>query len=309
MAPAHPAPSGSPGPAAASPGRRSRADRVSLLFSAPALLWFTAFLLVPLLGVFWLSVQDWSGLLSTPTFTGLSNFAHLMDDPSLASALRNTAVQVVVELVVVMAGGYMLGYYIAMRGKLSGLLLTLGLVPILTSATARALMFVGILQPQGLLNGLLEAIGLGALAQPWLGSPSTALGVIIVVDIWGALGFTAVMVSARLSSLSSEIREAARIDGAGEWMIMWRVALPVITPFVGALAIMHFMWALMASAQNVLLLTRGGPGTSSMNLAYMMYEAAFITNQLGYSQAIGVLLVVIGVVGMVAIRKLSKDRT
>lgn len=309
MAPAHPAPSGSLGPAAAAPGRRSRADRVSLLFSAPALLWFTAFLLVPLLGVFWLSVQDWSGLLSTPTFTGLSNFAHLMDDPSLASALRNTAVQVVVELVVVMAGGYMLGYYIAMRGRLSGLLLTLGLVPILTSAAARALMFVGILQPQGLLNGLLEAIGLGALAQPWLGSPSTALGVIIVVDIWGALGFTAVMVSARLSSLSSEIREAARIDGASEWTIMWRVALPIVTPFVGALAIMHFMWALMASAQNVLLLTRGGPGTSSMNLAYMMYEAAFITNQLGYSQAIGVLLVVIGVAGMVAIRKLSKDRT
>ncbi|MCL3863303.1 sugar ABC transporter permease [Actinotalea sp. K2] len=293
------------------PGRvgRRRNGLFTVLFAAPALAWFSLFLLVPLLGVFWLSTQDWSGLLASPSFNGLDNYRTLLDDPSLASALRNTAVQVVVELVIVTAGGYMLGYYIALRGRLSGLVLTLGLVPILTSASARALMFVGVLQPQGLLNGLLRAVGLDALAQPWLGSPSTTLGVIIAVDIWGALGFTAVMVSARLANLSGEVREAARLDGASEWTIMWRVALPIITPFVGALAILHFMWALMASAQNVLLLTNGGPGTSSMNLAYMMYEAAFITNQLGYSQAIGVLLIVLGIAGMAIIRALSKDRT
>ena len=294
--------------------RRTRPRRASgtaavLVFTGPALLWFAAFLLIPLVAVFWLSTQQWNGLLDTPRFIGLQNFAKLAVDPALASAASNTAVQVIVEVLVVTFGGYMLGYYISLRGRLSGLILTLGLVPILTSAAARALMFVGVLQPEGLLNGLLRALGLDSLTQPWLGSTSTALGVIIGVDLWGAIGFTAVMVSARLSSVSSEIREAAAIDGAGHWRFMWSIAFPMITPFVGALAIMHFMWALMSSAQNVLLLTHGGPGTSSMNLAYMMYESAFITNRLGYSQAIGVLLLFVGVLGMVGIQLLSKDRT
>lgn len=280
-----------------------------MIFTAPALLWFAVFLLLPLLLVFWLSTQEWAGLLATPEFVGGDNFVALTQDPSVESALRNTAIQVMIELIVVTFAGYMLGYYISSRLRFSRLVLTLGLVPILTSAAARALMFVGVLQPQGLLNGALRAIGLESFTQPWLGSVSTTLGVIIAVDIWGALGFTAVMTSARLSSISSEVREAALIDGASEWKIMWRIALPMIAPFVGALAIMHFMWALMASAQNVLLLTRGGPGTSSMNLAYMMYESAFVTNQLGYSQAIGVLLVVLGALGMILIRLISKDRT
>lgn len=289
--------------------RQRRNSLVALVFAGPALLWFAAFLLVPLLGVFWLSTQDWPGFLSSPSFNGLENFRRLAGDPAFDSALRNTAVQVAVELVIVVVGGYMLGYYIALRGRLSGVILSLGLVPILVAATARAMMFVGVLQPQGLLNGFLRAIGLGSLEQPWLGSTSTALGVIIAVDIWGALGFTAVMVSARLASVSPEVREAARLDGAGEWSIMWRVYLPIITPFVGALAILHFMWALMASAQNVLLLTNGGPGTSSMNLSFMMYEAAFVTNNLGYSQAVGVLLIAIGVIGILIIRVFSRDRT
>lgn len=280
-----------------------------MLFSTPALLWFAAFLLLPLMAVFWLSVQDWTGMLSTPTFNGLDNFVRLMNDPALGSALQNTVVQVLVGLAIAIGGGYMLGYYIALRGRLSGLMLTLGLVPILTSAAARALMFIAVFQPQGLLNGFLSTIGLNALAQPWLGSTSTALGVIIFVDVWASIGFNAVMVSARLTTFSPEIREAAMLDGAGEWTIMWRVSLPIVTPFIGALAIVQFLWSLMSSAQNVLLLTQGGPGNSSMNLAYMMYENAFVTNHLGYSQAIGVLLVVVGVLGIVFIRKLSRDRT
>lgn len=291
-------------------GAASRHDKLAtLLFTGPALLWFCAFLLVPLLGVFWLSTQQWNGLLDVPRFIGLDNFRRLTADPSLAAAVRNTSVQVVIELLVVTFAGYMLGYYIAQKGRLSGLVLTLGLVPILTSAAARALMFIGVLQPQGLLNGFLRLVGLDSLAQPWLGSTSTSLAVIIGVDIWGALGFTAVMVSARLASVPAEVQEAATLDGAGHWRFMWGIALPMVAPFVGALAIMHFMWALMASAQNVLLLTHGGPGNSSMNLAYMMYESAFVTNRLGYSQAIGVLLVLVGIMGMVAIRLFAKDRT
>ncbi len=212
-------------------------------------------MLVPLGAVFYFSTQEWSSLLSTPRYTGLDNYLALASDARLHRALSNTVVQVVVELLIVIVFGYMLGYFLSLKRWGGNVLLTLCLVPILTSAAARALMFTGIFQPQGLLNNALKFVGLGEFTQPWLGTPETALAVIIVVDVWGAIGFTAVMTSAKLSDGSSEIREAAMLDGAGEWKIMWRVSLPMVAPFVGTLAILHFMWALMHSAQNVLLLT------------------------------------------------------
>ena len=288
---------------------RNRDAVASLLLATPALVWFSAFMLVPLGAVFYFSTQEWSSLLSTPRYTGLDNYLALASDARLHRALSNTVVQVVVELLIVIVFGYMLGYFLSLKRWGGNVLLTLCLVPILTSAAARALMFTGIFQPQGLLNNALKFVGLGEFTQPWLGTPETALAVIIVVDVWGAIGFTAVMTSAKLSDGSSEIREAAMLDGAGEWKIMWRVSLPMVAPFVGTLAILHFMWALMHSAQNVLLLTRGGPGDASTNLAYLVYQTAFVTKELGYSQAIGVILIVFGVLGMVIIRWLSKDRT
>ena len=304
-----------PADVAAPPDRGSRAstrqrrDRTALLaYSAPATLWFLVFMLGPFVAMFYLSLTDWPSALRTPSFTGFGNFVRLFGDPVLQRASINTLVQIVVELVLIVPLGFGLGYILSLRFRGRDLLSVLFFAPILISASARAMMFVGLYAPDGFVNQALRSVGLDFLALNWLANTTTALPAIIVVDLWGALGFTAVMVASRLSSISPEIFEAAEIDGASHASKARHIALPIILDFVGTLAMLHFLWVLLGSAQNILLLTGGGPGNASMTLGYMLYESAFQTSRLGYSQAIGVLLFFIGVGGLLIIRKTIRQR-
>jgi multiple sugar transport system permease protein len=160
-----------------------------------------------------------------------------------------------------------------------------------------------------MLNATLENLGLGDLAKPWLASEQTALASIIVVGLWQGIGFTAILFSARLESISSELYEAARLDGASDWRVMWGIAFPISYAYVGTLAMLQYIWMLFASAGLILLLTRGGPGTASTTLSLMVYKKAFLENELGYSQAIGVVLFFAGLVGMLVIRRVFREKT
>ena len=87
---------------------------------------------------------------------------------------------------------------------------------------------------------------------------------------------------------------------------MWKIAFPYDLDFIGVSTVLHFLWLLLGSAQNILLLTRGGPGTYSLTLGYFLYELAFVGKRLGYSQAVGVVIFIIGMAGLLIIRKLTQ---
>lgn len=118
------------------------------------------------------------------------------------------------------------------------------------------MMFVGVYMPNGILNTLLSAVGLENLRRLWLGDPSVALGAVIGADVWASIGFQSMMFYAALSGISREYYEAARIDGAGNWTIMWRIAFPLIIDIFGVLLMLRTLWILLGSAQVVLLLTQ-----------------------------------------------------
>ena len=114
--------------------------------------------------------------------------------------------------------------------------------------------------------------------------------------------------AARLESVNKDLFEAAKLDGASEWRIMWRIAFPITVDFVGTLTMLQFLWTLFGSAGLILLLTRGGPGQTTTTLSLLIYQKAFFENDLGYSQAAGVVLFVIGLAGMILIRRLIRAR-
>ena len=238
-------------------------------------------------------------------FIGLANLSRLLGDRNFFVALRNTGTHLLVVLPGVMPLAFMLGFFLSLRRPGYRLLRTIFFSQAMISVATLAMIFMGIYLPDGILNGLLEAAGLNSLTRAWLGNASTALGAVIAIDLWGGIGFYGVLFFAALASIPNDLYEAARLDGANYWTIMWRVAFPLTLDFFGVALTLQFLWILSGAAQNVLLLTRGGPGNATLTLGYYLYEQAFLSQRLGYSQALGVVIFFAGIAGILIIRRLT----
>ena len=297
--------------AAATPVRRRRGGGPHsprlLWLTVPSLVWFAVFSVGPLVAMFVIATLRWKGLLYDPTYVGTENIRHVFADPVFRDALRNSAVQVAIVIPVMIPLAFMLGYHLSTRPRGYRVLSVLYFSPGLISISITGMIFYGVLSPDGGANGLLRAVGLDAQATPWLADPGTALASLIAIDLWRGIGWTAVLFASRLASLPAEVTEAARIDGAGRFRIMWQIAFPMVKDYVRTLTMLQFLWTLFTSAALILLLTKGGPGTSSTTLSYLVYEKAFSQSDLGYSQVAGVVLLILGIAGMLLIRLLLRS--
>ncbi len=286
--------------------RNARRRRITfLLLVSPALLWFLAFMLWPLLNMFIISTKSWDGLALPQKFIFLDNFIRFFHDKSIAIASRNTAIHLLAGILGVIPFAFMLGFFLSLRKPGYRIFRTIFFVPAMISVAALAMIFLGLYRPDGMLNTFLNSIGLSTLTRLWLANKSTALGAIIAIDIWSGIGFYSVLFFAALTNIPEELYEAARLDGAGYWTIMWRIAFPLMLDFIGVVVILQFLYILSGAAQNMILLTQGGPGTATLTLGYYLYNQAFLTQRLGYSQAIAVLIFFVGIVVILLIRRIT----
>lgn len=284
--------------------RRRRADsRAVAAFTSPSVAWYLIFTIGPMLAIFVISLLSWGGFLATPHWVGLANFHRVLADPVFTASVRNTAIQTGIVIPVMMPVSFMLGYYVTLKPRFHRVLRVILFTPALLSLSAMGTVFYAIFQPTGMVNAALRAVGAGQWATPWLANPDTALMTLILVNFWSGIGFTAVLFAARLTAVSTEIYEAAELDGCGHWARMWRIAFPLIKDYFGVLTMLQFLWTVFASAGMVLLLTNGGPGNASTTLSFLVYDKAFVQSQIGYSQAVGVISFAVGMVGLLVIRR------
>jgi multiple sugar transport system permease protein len=279
---------------------------VFLAFVLPALLFYAVFMLYPLFDMFRLSLFNWNGILGKQTFIGIENYIKIFSSNTFFVACRNTFVHVLIALPGVLFPGFMLGFFLSLRMPGYRLLRAIFFSPVIISVAALSMIFLGVYLPDGIINSLLRAIGYDSLTRVWLANPGTALYSVIAIDLWAGIGFYSVLFFAALSNVPQEQYEAAMLDGAGYNTVMWQIAFPQIRDFFGVSAVLHLLWLLLGSAQNILLLTAGGPGNHTLTLGYYLYELAFIGQRLGYSQAIGVIIFFIGVVGLFLIRAVTR---
>ena len=272
---------------------------------APAILLFSIIMVWPLLNMFLVSTLDWRGLAKPSTFVGLDNYIRMFEQEKFFTALRNTAIHIGIGLPFTILPAFMLGFFLNKRMPGYRVLRTIYFTPSMLSGPALAMLFLGLYLPDGIINHTLRALNLDNLTRVWLADSQTSLGAIIITDLWAGIGFYAVLFFVAISGIPVELFEAARMDGASEWGIMWKIAFPYIIDFVGVSSMLHFMYLLLGSAQIVLLLTGGGPGTSSLTLGYYLYQQAFQVRLLGYSQAIGVFIFFTGLFGMFLIRQVT----
>lgn len=274
----------------------------------PALAWYAIFMVGPLVAMLVLSLFQWNGLISKPQFAGLANFAYLFQDQILRTATINTVIYVVVGLLLIIPLGFLLGFFLSRRPRGHGILSIILFTPWIVSASARAMMFTGLYQPNGAINTVLSSIGLGDLERLWLADPATALGAVIATEAWAGIGATGVIFASALGRIPEEVYEAARLDGASVWREIISIAYPMSKDFIGLMTMLQFLWLFLGSAGTVLLLTNGGPGSATMTLSFYLYDQAFISGRIGYSQAIGVAGLFVGLVGMGLIRLLFRTK-
>ncbi|MBL1114956.1 sugar ABC transporter permease [Streptomyces sp. 110] len=287
-------------------GRRARGIR-----RTPPLV--LAFLLVPLLAeslwVFWpalqgfyLSLTKWDGV-SAPEFVGLGNFAEMAHD----EVFRTAAVDTVLWLVLFGGLSALLGLGAALllqqerRGV--GFYRAALFLPVVFSLVATALVWQAIYQPDGVLNRLLESVGLDSLRHAWLADQDTALYAVIVPALWRQVGYVMVLYLAGLKGIDPALYEAAKVDGAGRWQRFRHVTLPQLRG-VNAVVLSVIIIDSLRSFDVVWSLTRGGPYHSSELLSTYMYSTAFQSLRLGYGSALAVVIFVLafGVIASYLVR-------
>lgn len=242
------------------------------------------------------------------TPVGLGNYVEALTNPVFWTAISNTIVYFVAVFIVQVGGGLL--FAAAMHSKifLANVYKVIIVIPVVVAPATLAPAHIQVWQTNGTLNQILENIGLGFLAQSWLGQSTTSLLVVTLVGCWGSVGFGFILFYAGMAQIDPEMLEAARIDGAGNFRLLFSVVLPNLKPITISLAILNFITALKLF-DNVWLITQGGPAHSSEFLGTMIYaETAGSSRNLGYASALSVILLVIAVTISIIIQSRSKER-
>jgi len=288
--------------------RRPRSERGLLIFALPSTIWYMIFTVGPLIAMFFIAFLHWEGIASKPTWAGLENFQRMFSDPRIGNAAINTAIHLFATLPIMMLVSFMIGYFLNLRLPGHRVLRVIMFIPALISISSLGMMFIAVLGPVGLVNGALAAIGMPEAAKAWLADPATAMICLIVVTIWAGTGFNAILFAARLSAIDTEIYNAAELDGAGHWQKMWGISFPIILDYFGVLTMLQFLWTFFGTAGLILILTQGGPGHSTETLSWLVFRFGYNDSEVGYSQAVGILLFVVGVLGLLIIRRFLRAR-
>jgi raffinose/stachyose/melibiose transport system permease protein len=274
---------------------RSRAAIAGLMVPGLAILAFS--LVVPLGFSVYFSLTDSAGFGDYQN-VGLDNYrAILTDDPVFWRSLRNVGLLIAATVLVQNPIAFVLAAVLSrLSARVSRILRTVYFVPAVLSLVIVAKLWVDVFNPTfGVLDKLLRAVGLGALAVSWLSNPHTAIAAVIWIIAWQGFGWALLFYYAALMTVPRELEEAARIDGATWPQIYRHVIIPYISPVIATVIVIAVI-ASMKQMELIYLTTAGGPGQLTQFLAVYLYQKAFVAGEYGYGNALSVVFVVVSLV-------------
>ena len=268
-------------------------DKVAFMFIAPAFIFFTLFLIVPTISSVYYSFTSWDGINPNVKFIGLANYKEIFTSARFGNALKNTVILTV---------------FISLFENFFALVLALMVdhirwgknffrsafyIPVLISGIVSGFIWKIMYNYNfGSINSILNSIGLGQFRQDWLGNTSLTLIMIGVVLVWKGAGYYMIIYLASLQSVSTDLIEAAEIDGASAWQRFKSITVPMIS---GAFTI-NFTLSLINGLKvfdQINVMTDGGPGFTSETLVYLLYKVGFNEGRQGFGTAVGIMLLFI----------------
>lgn len=282
--------------------------RVGYLYLAPAFILYGVFVLFPIGHSFWLSFTNWDGL-TPPKFVGLANYRDVVSDSEIRSAFYHALVLIIFYSLLPVSIGLLLAAALS-RGRVRGMTFfrTILFLPQVIAMVVVGVIWRWMYTPFGSINALLRAVGLGSLQKVWLGDFTWTLPALGLVGTWVAFGLTMVLFLAGVQKIPTSLYDAARVDGAGAVREFFAVTLPGLRNEI-VVALTLTILAALRSFDLIWVTTKGGPGNSSSVPALLLYERAFVTNQVGSAAAIGMSLTLLCFVIVFFVTRLGERRT
>ena len=267
--------------------RRWRGDVTGWLFVGPSTVLVLGLSVFPALWAFFISRTKWD-LIRPARDVGWRNYQQLVADPEVWGAIGHTLFFTAIFVPVSIVLGVLIAIALNQRIRFVGLYRTAIFIPFVASAAATGILASFVFEPQyGVANEVLRRVGLGPL--PFLESTTQAMLVIVLIALWGQVGFTVVVYLAALQDISQDVVEAALVDGVNRRQLFRYVTLPELAPVTVFTAVWQTITALQVF-DLVFTTTRGGPLSSTTTLVYYIYDQAFKGSRFGYGAAVSYVL-------------------
>jgi multiple sugar transport system permease protein len=276
---------------------RHRQGLVAALFLLPYILVFGIFRFGPSIAGIVISFTKWN-IVGTPRFAGLANYRRLFHDPAFLTAFGNTMLFLLYTVPVLLVGGLLIAVLLNRRLHLRSAVRTIAIIPYILIPAVVGIIWNWLYDTNfGILNYYLKA--LGARPVEWLTSEKWALLSVSIVTIWSYVGYNLVLFLAGLQGISTELYEAAEIDGARRLQVFFRITIPLLAPITSMVLTMTLINTIQIFDQ-IFVMTNGGPGSATLTLIQYLYGTAFQNFNMGYGSTIScaVLVILVAVVAL-----------
>ena len=265
---------------------------VGLVYVAPALLFVAAFVVYPVLRLFYLSLTSTS-LLGGGAFVGWNNYLKAFRDETFWHALLFTLKYTAYITPILMVGGFLLALLTAEPGRLARITRSVVFLPVVIGLGSSSILWVGLLDEQvGLVGRLLHDLGLVEQPPIWFVDAERGLWAVILTVVWKVIGFGMILFVAGIQSVGIDLHEAAMLDGAGYWQRVRHITLPLMTRTLLLTTLVSVIGSLLAFDQFYIM-TAGGPRSETFTSVYWIYQNSFIYFKQGYGAALSIVLLAV----------------
>lgn len=279
------------------------------LFLLPGLALFISILIAPIAVSVYRSLYDWNGF-SEGTFIGLSNYIELFTNGSIKfmTALKNSMWLAFFSVFVQLPFSLLLALLLGRKPKRERAFLSIFFMPVLISTVVIGQLWLKIYNPDyGLLNRFLDVVNLGSWKHVWVGEVKTALGAIIVPTIWQYIGYHMLLMYAGVKGVSTDLREAAMLDGASPWQVDRYIVIPIIKPII-RVSVIFAVTGSLKTYDLVRILTEGGPFQTTEVPSTLLENMLFLRNRYGMGSTISVMLILLCFAFALAITAIFRER-
>jgi ABC-type sugar transport system permease subunit len=284
----------------------ARRRRAGMLFTIPVLALVGSLLLLPIGQTVYYSFTTWNGF-EPAQWVGVSAYQRLFSTPEFVSVLENNAL-IMLAIPVAVALPLAVAFLINTHVRGWRVFRSVFFLPTAVSWVVIAFVARNFFDNNGILQSILNGIGLGFWHPDLLSHERSALIAVMITFVWSMFGTNMIIFLAGMSTIDQEIYDAARVDGAGNLSVMFRITFPLLKRFVQLAVIISLITAFSALFSLIYVMTSGGPGYGTTTLEFFIYEQAFTQQNFGIAATAGVVLFVgVFVISMIQVRLLRSD--
>ncbi|GIP18926.1 ABC transporter permease [Paenibacillus montaniterrae] len=273
----------------------------------PSLIIYIGVAIVPIILSLYYSFFNWDGI-SAKVFIGLDNFSEIFKDDIFWLSVKNNVIIMLTGLIGQLPLGLLLALLLNRGLKGNGFFRTIGFLPVVISSVMVSLIWGMIYNTEyGFLNSILGVLGLESWQRNWLGDPDWSMLSISVAYIWQNCGLYMIIFLAALQNISSEVNEAAELDGATGLRKVFLITIPIIRPTI--------LFTVIFSISNsfrvfdlIQILTGGGPAHQTEVMTIYMYNNAFMSRQFGYGSAVSILILIFSLIVVMIANRVGKEK-